>query len=122
MPRLHEAITHLSHGGSVFVNLLGPNDASELSRLCDAVDFGHGRHHVVDMLDDMREMDALEAVGRERPGILVEIPDDVGGRAWGPVDAERARLHLAGAAADVEDDTLVDALVRDGVGGHVRFR
>ena len=37
MPRLHEVITHLSHGGSVFVNLLAPNDASELSRLCDAV-------------------------------------------------------------------------------------
>ena len=37
MPRLHEMITHLSHGGSVFVNLLAPNDASELSRLCDAV-------------------------------------------------------------------------------------
>ena len=37
MPRLHEAITHRNHGGPVFVNLLAPNDASELSRLCDAV-------------------------------------------------------------------------------------
>jgi hypothetical protein len=82
--------------------------------LSDAVDLRHGRDHVVDMLDDMREMDALEAVGGERPGILVEVPNDVGGWARGPVDAERVRLCLAGAAADVEDD----ALVEKGVGVH----
>lgn len=75
--------------------------------LGDAVDFGHGRHHVVDVLDDVREMDTLEAVGGERPGILVEVPDDVGGGARGPIDAERARFRFAGAAADVEDDALV---------------
>ena len=83
-----------------------------------AMDFGHGRHHIMNMLDDMREVDAFEAVGWERPGVLVEIPNDVGGRARGPVDAERARLRLAGPAADVEDDALGDALVNEGVRVH----
>src|SRR5690349_3240212 len=82
--------------------------------LGDPMDFGHGRDHVMNMLDDMRQVDALEPVGGERPGILVEIPNDVGGRPRGPVDAKRARLGFAGAAADVEND----ALVQEGVGGH----
>ena len=37
LPRLQEAITRLSRGGPLFVNLLPPNEAGELSRLCDAV-------------------------------------------------------------------------------------
>jgi hypothetical protein len=37
LPRLQEAITRLSRDGPLFVSLLSPNDAGELSRLCDAV-------------------------------------------------------------------------------------
>jgi hypothetical protein len=37
LPRLQEAITRLSRGGPLFVSLLSPTDAAELSRLCDAV-------------------------------------------------------------------------------------
>ncbi|MBO0866201.1 MAG: hypothetical protein J2P16_14140 [Mycobacterium sp.] len=37
LPRLHEAITRLSRGKPLFVNLLSREDAEELSRLCDAV-------------------------------------------------------------------------------------
>ena len=97
-------------------------DEDDGAGLGDAVDFGHGRHHVVDMLDDMRKMDALEAVGGERPGILVEIPNDVGGGAWGPVDAKRARLGFAGTAADVEDGALVEEGVEvHGLGNDLRL-
>ena len=37
LPRLQEAITRLSRGAPLFVSMLSPNDAGELSRLCDAV-------------------------------------------------------------------------------------
>ena len=37
LPRLQEAITRLSRGRPLFVSLLSPNEAGELSRLCDAV-------------------------------------------------------------------------------------
>jgi len=84
----------------------------------DAVDLCHGRHHVVDVLNDMRKVNALEAVRGERPRILVKIPNDIGRRAGGSIDTQRARLRLAGAAADVENDAFVDALVREGVESH----
>ncbi|ULE32047.1 hypothetical protein [Mycobacterium sp. IDR2000157661] len=37
LPLLQEVITRLSRDGPLFVSLLSPHDARELSRLCDAV-------------------------------------------------------------------------------------
>lgn len=69
----------------------------------DAVNFSHGARDVAYVLDDMRHVHALERVALDRPGKLVEIPNDVGGGARMNVDTYSARFGFTAAAADIEN-------------------
>ncbi len=71
--------------------------------LRDAVNFSHRACYVAHVFDDMRHMDALEGVAFDRPGKLVQIPNDVGGGARMNVDTYRSRFGFAAAAADIEN-------------------
>jgi hypothetical protein len=64
LPRLQEAIMRLSRGGPLFVSLLSPNDAGELSRLCDGVAAENGHVWRWQRSAEVRQ------TGRKRGGFL----------------------------------------------------
>ena len=73
-----------------------------------AVDLRHGPRHVPHMLDDVRHEDAGKAVAFERPRVLVQVPDYVGGRIGRAVDAHRGCVLLPGSTTDIERVCVID--------------
>jgi hypothetical protein len=53
------------------------------------------------VLDDVRHVDALERVVIQRPGKLIQIPDDIGGGSRVNVDANGPWLRFTGTATDI---------------------
>ena len=70
----------------------------------------HRRHHILHVLNNVRQMNPLESVGLKGPRIMVQIPNNIRLRPGRAVDAQCARLSLAGAAAHVQ----YGAALRDG--------
>jgi hypothetical protein len=78
----------------------GNEDVGPIPR--HTIHFRHGAHGVLQVLDDMRQVNARELAVGERPRVTIQIPDMLGGGIRGHVDAHGVGLDFALAAPDVQ--------------------
>lgn len=86
---------------------MGRDDEDVRAVLRHAIDLGHGPHGIFEVLDDVGKIHAGKRVFRQGPGIGIEIPDVIRGRAGCAVDADGVRFRLARSAADIQDHSYI---------------
>jgi hypothetical protein len=104
---LEAACRQVPHVSGIGVGIMGAemrrHDENIRAIARDAVNLRHGARYVADVLDDMRHVDALERVVIQRPGKLIQIPDDIGGGSRVNVDANGPWLRFTGTATDIQN-------------------